>query len=128
MSFHEQIRDILLQHIGKQNQISATVIAEMIGVEPGGSGRNIRKLIFETIKKYNLPFGGSNRGYFLIEGKEELTEYINSLYSRNHYNMERARIITAAFYRYYNNEELDLTGEIIDEDDDDEEVGDMMLI
>lgn len=119
MSLHEQIKDILSQHIGKQNQIPAPEIADMIGVEPGGSGRNIRKLIFETIKMYNLPFGGSNRGYYLIENTNELTDYIQSLYSRNHNNMERARIITAAFYRYYNDEELGSTGEIIDEEDDD---------
>jgi len=130
MSIHEQIKDILLEHRGKENQIPAPEIADRIGVEPGASGRNIRKLIFETIRKYNLPFAGSNRGYFFIESKEELKDYIKSLYSRNYENMKRATIITAAFYRYYNNEELELTGEIIDEEDDNDEgeMGDMMNI
>jgi len=126
MSLHEQIKDILLQHVGKQNQIPAPEIADMIGVKPGESGISIRTLIFETIKKYNLPFGGSNRGYFLIENKTELKNYMSSLYSRNLKNMERASIITAAYYRFYDDEELESTGEITEEDDYDEEVGDMM--
>jgi len=50
MSEHEQIKDILLEHRGKQNQIPAPEIADRIGVEPGASGRNIRKLIFEPTK------------------------------------------------------------------------------
>ena len=34
----EQIKDILLGHVGKNNMIKAEAIAEMIGIDPGPSG------------------------------------------------------------------------------------------
>jgi len=58
----EQIKDILLGHVGKENMIKAEVIAEMIGIDPGPSGIRIRKLITETIVTKHLPIASSNRG------------------------------------------------------------------
>ena len=52
MSKHEKIKEILLNHKGKNNMITAPAIAEQIGIDPGPSGVDIRNLITETIITY----------------------------------------------------------------------------
>lgn len=128
MSKHEQIKDILLNHQGKNNAIKSPDIASQIGIDPGPSNVRIRKLITETLKKYHLPISGNPaKGYYLIKTKKELKETIGSLDSRIHNITDRKAYITASYYRYYEDEELEVTGEIIGEEDD-EEMGDFMNI
>lgn len=116
MSIHEQIKEILINHKGKENAIIAPKIAEKVGIEPGASGVTIRKKILETIKMFSIPIAGISTGYYFIENKQELETYIKSLYSRVSEIIDRVRLITSLYYRYYESEELELTGEIIDDD------------
>lgn len=121
---YEKIRDILLNHIGKENMIPAPEIAEQIGVIPGPSGVNIREMIFKAIKRYKLPVAAGNRGYFLLRENDEgeLKRYTRSLHGRSIKNFERAALIKMFFEEYYNKEELELVNEMIDaEFDEDEE-------
>ena len=82
MSAREQIRELLLNHPGKINMITAPAIAENIGIEPGPSGVEIRELITETIITYHLPVASSSRGYYLLEDSDDLKRYQKSLDGR----------------------------------------------
>ncbi len=133
MSEHEKIRDIILKHIGKKNGIRSPILAKMIGVDPGSSNVNIRRLILETIGIYSLPIGSHTYyGYYLIENKEELREYIRSLDSRRHEIEQRKVLVNIAYYRNNEEEKLELTEEKFDfkeqTDEDFEEEGDTVDI
>ena len=82
MSNHEKIKEILLNHKGKINMITAPAIAEQIGIDPGPSGVDIRNLITETIITYHLPIASSNRGYYLLEGSDGISYIGQVLRSR----------------------------------------------
>ena len=117
MSEHEKIREILLKHQGKKNMITAPVIAESIGIEPGPSGVDIRELITETIITYHLPIASSSRGYYLLEDPEDLKRYQKSLDGRSNKITMRKLLVTQYFSEFYNREELELTREAFEEED-----------
>ena len=124
----EQIRDILIDHIGINNAIKSPEIAKLIGIEPGASNRKIRKLITETIRKYKIPVAAhTHKGYFFIENREEFKNYLSTLDSWIKEIDNRKTIIQISYYKHYKDEELELVGEIFDEEDD-EEMGDFMAI
>ena len=117
MSEHEKIREILLNHRGKINMITAPAIAESIGIEPGPSGVDIRELITETIITYHLPVASSSRGYYLLEDPEDLKRYQKSLDGRTNKITMRKLLVTQYFNELYNIEELELTREAFVEED-----------
>ncbi|MFX1295809.1 MAG: hypothetical protein ACFFD2_13275 [Promethearchaeota archaeon] len=118
MTEHEQIRQILLQHRGKENALKSPEIAELIGIDPGPSNVNIRTKITETLRMYSLPIAGNpSIGYFLIQNREELLETLDSLQSRMNKINERMLYINAAYYRFYEDQDLILTDEYIDPED-----------
>ena len=129
MSIHEKIKEILLNHNGKTNMIPAPAIAEQIGIPAGPSGVDIRGLITETIITYHLPIASSNRGFYLLEDSEDLKRYQKSLDGRSNKITMRRLLVTQYFSEFYDREELELTREVFDdEDNDEEETGDMMQI
>lgn len=116
----EQIRDILLDHIGIDNAIKSPEIAKSIGIDPGASNRKIRKLITETIRKYKIPVAAhTHKGYFFIENREEFKNYLTTLDSWIKEIDNRKTIIQISYYKHYGDEELELVGEIFDGDQGD---------
>ncbi|MFX1446204.1 MAG: hypothetical protein ACFFHV_22630 [Promethearchaeota archaeon] len=124
MGIHEQIRDILLDHKGKRNSITAEKIAEQIGIQSGPSGVNIREKITETIINYKLPVASINTGYYLLEDEADLKRYERSLEGRANKIIFRKFKIIEYFYEYYKKEILEFTKEIFEEPTDDEEYED----
>lgn len=78
----EEVKDIILDHRGSDNQISSREINEEIGVDDIGSFPNTRAIIRELILEDNIPIASGGNGYFVIETEDELKEYIDSLESR----------------------------------------------
>lgn len=118
MSEINKIKEIILKHVGKENGIKAPKIAEEIGIDPGPSGVIIRKFIRETIRRLGVPIGANTHyGYYLIQNSEELREYLSTLDSWKHSIEDRKTMINVAFYRYYDDEDLDLTSEFMGPDD-----------
>lgn len=100
-------------------------MANEIGIDPGSSTVNIRNYIKETIKKYHLPVGAhTHYGYFIIENEEELKEYKNSLQNRISEITEKIAYINALFYKYYEDFDLELTGEIFERGEEDSDMSD----
>ena len=77
MSIEKKVEEILREHLGKENQIKAREIADMI--ESTENDRTVysktRKIITGLIEE-GYPIGSSNKGYFWLETKEELEETI----------------------------------------------------
>lgn len=117
----EQVRDILLDHKGKRNAIKSKEIAKQINIDRGPSNVTIRKLITKTLKRFNLPIAGNpGLGYYLIETSEELRGYLKSLDSRIKSITDRKAKVALFYSKYYPDEDLELTGEIFDDDFEDD--------
>jgi hypothetical protein len=95
----EQIRDMLMPHIGKKNPITSKEISKKIGVIEDDTHTKTRYLILQCAYEYGLPLAANSNGYFLIESAEEYEEYINNLDFRIAGIEERKRIITENFNR-----------------------------
>ena len=84
-------------------------------------------MITETLKRFNLPIAGNpGLGYYLIETSEELKGYLKSLDSRIKNITDRKAKVALFYLKYYPNKALELTGEIFD--DEFEEEGDTLDI
>ncbi len=90
----EQIKDILIQHYGKKNSITASEIADMIGIVENDTHAQTRALILECAEKYELPVAANNKGYYIISNQQEYDEYMNNLDLRSAGIKIRKKIIT----------------------------------
>ena len=116
----EQIRDILLDHIGINNAIKSPEIAKIIGIKPGASNRGIRKLITETIRKYRLPVAAhKNKGYFFNQNGVELKNYLTTLDSYKTEIENRKILVQVSYYHHYGIDEFELSGEVFDDEQGD---------
>ncbi len=99
---HEQIRQIMEEHIGKRNAITSAEIADMLGIDEDDTHPRTRRLLLETAKMYKLPMAATTKypkGYYLIANDEEYDEYIATLDSRIDGIEERKEIITDNYKR-----------------------------
>lgn len=90
----EQIKDILILHYGKKNSITASEIADMIGIVEDDTHAQTRALILECAEKYELPVAANNKGYYIISNQQEYDEYMNNLDLRSAGIEIRKKIIT----------------------------------
>ena len=89
----EQIKDILLEHKGKDNPITSNEIAEKINIERGKSSIRIRELITKTMIKYRLPLASVSKGYYVLNDADDLNRYMISLDGRiNEIEGRKARV------------------------------------
>jgi len=96
-----QIKEILEQHRGKSNQISAGEVGPMVGINEDPTHFQTRKLILQTIKRFQLPVAASSRGYYLISTSQELEKYLSSIDGRMREMQKRKKIVRQAFDNYY---------------------------
>ncbi|MBW1699652.1 MAG: hypothetical protein JRH18_17215 [Deltaproteobacteria bacterium] len=96
-----KIKEILENHIGKENQISSGEIGPEIGIYEDATHVQVRNLIREAIEKLRLPIGGGNRGYYLIKDRNELRQYTASIENRISEMQRRKDLIEEAFDDYY---------------------------
>lgn len=78
----EQVKEILLEHRGKDNSITAREINDQIDVDNVGSFPGTRMIIRELCIEDGIPIAGYNKGYFVIESETELQDYLDNLESR----------------------------------------------
>ena len=87
---HKRIRDILLQHKGKANAIASKEISKIMGFPMEDTQSVSRKAIWDTAREFGLPVVSCNKGYFVAENDEEISEY-NSNIQRRIDGMEETR-------------------------------------
>lgn len=93
----EQIKNILLTHVGKRNPIKSAEIARRIGIVEDDTYSQTRALILECAEQYGLPLASDNKGYYLIANQQEYNEYMDNLDLRIAGIERRKRIITKNF-------------------------------
>jgi len=96
-----RIKQILENHVGKENQISSGEIGPQIGIYEDATHVQVRNLIREAIEKLRLPIGGGNRGYYLIKDEDELRQYLESIDNRINEMQKRKELLEDAFEEYY---------------------------
>lgn len=79
---HEQIKDILLKHIGHKNPIKSKEISEKMGFPLEDTQSVSRKAIWETAEKFGLPLVSSSKGYYIAETDEEVEKYRDNIKQR----------------------------------------------
>jgi hypothetical protein len=78
----EEVRDILTDHVGKENAIHAGEVADKVDVPDDDTHVRIREYITELLEE-GLPLASSTaHGYWIIENQEELDNYVGSLERR----------------------------------------------
>lgn len=92
-----RIKEILENHVGKENQISSGEIGPEIGIHEDATHVQVRNLIREAIEKLKLPIGGGNKGYYMIKDKDELRQYTESIDNRINEMQRRKELIEEAF-------------------------------
>ena len=78
----DAVRELILEHRGKENAIFASEIAEEVGIEDGDTTVNTREYITELLEE-GIPLASNpGLGYWVIETQEELDNYVGSLERR----------------------------------------------
>jgi hypothetical protein len=62
-----KIKEIIEDHVGKENQISSGKIGPQLGIIEDATHVQVRNIIREAIETLKLPIGGGNRGYYLLK-------------------------------------------------------------
>ena len=82
MSNIDKLKEILLQHKGKANAITSKEISRKMGFPMEDTQSVSRKAIWKTAKHFGLPLISCNKGYFIAETDDEITEYKSSIQNR----------------------------------------------
>ena len=98
------VKQILEQHRGKENAISAGVIGEYLGFAHDDTHVKARNLIKDCIQKYQLPVLSCSSGYYIVKTEKEYNEYIANLDSRIAGIEERKAFVTEYYKRDTKNE------------------------
>lgn len=109
----EKVREMILNHRGRNNAITSREINNQINVDNVGSFPGTRAIIRELVVDEGIPIAGGPNGYFLIETREELDGYVDTLDSRALEMMERKVSVLKAMNEW---PEMDFDNDESDED------------
>lgn len=99
----EKVREVLVEHVGRENAITSTEIGEKADIPNGNGNSNVRNSVRELTNSENdLPIGSCNDGYFIIETYDELCEYTEGLDERICKIRERQKNTRHSFFRRQN--------------------------
>jgi len=97
----ERIRDILLQHRGKENAITAKEISAKMGYPMEDTQSVSWYQIKKTEEKYNLPLVSGREGYYIAQTDEEMEKYNQNIRNRME-KMEQRRLMANENYKEWN--------------------------
>ena len=95
-----EIKEILLDHKGKQNPISAGKIGKALNIPENDTVATTRSLITKLIKRTHLPIGSSENGYYIMQTEEELNDVMQDLNGRILGIYERINKLISNFNEY----------------------------
>lgn len=94
----EYLRDVLLMHAGKGNEITSKEVAKLLGLDEDDTCSGTRALIKACAYEYHIPLAANMNGYFVIENADEMREYCQNLNFRASEILRRKEVIEG-FYR-----------------------------
>lgn len=86
----EKIKNILMEHRGKENAIAAKRISMAMGFPMEDTQSVSRQAIWDTADEYNLPLLSCSKGFFLAQSDDELEEF-NANYEKRIAGMRRTQ-------------------------------------
>lgn len=79
MGYKEDIREVIVQHVGKENAIYNREIAEAVGIDEGDTYSRTRRYLKEVLKD-GVPIASSPAyGNWIVANQEELDNYVGRL-------------------------------------------------
>ena len=97
-----EIADLMQNHKGKRNAISAGEIGKMLNLKQEDTHVEARERIKETIQKFKIPIIAGGKGYYIATSEDELDNYIEGLDNRIRAIESRKELVRKAFKEYYN--------------------------
>ena len=93
---YETVKELLLNHRGKGNEISSRDINDVVELDNVGSFPQTRELVKDIVFQEGIPVVGGGNGYYVAETEEEVGEYLETLESRILSNAERKMAVKRA--------------------------------
>lgn len=78
----ERVKDLLLEHQGKDDAITSREINDEVDLDSIGSFPSTRAVVRDIIMEDQIPIAGGSQGYYVIQDEDELRDYIDQLESR----------------------------------------------
>lgn len=79
---YEMVKDILLNHRGAENSITAKEISSIMGFEMEDTQHECRQIIKKTMDMFSLPVISSTKGYYIANTDDEIETYCKNIKSR----------------------------------------------
>ncbi len=103
----ETVRRMLLNHWGRDDQISSREINQVIEVDNVESFPTTRKIVRNRLMEDGLPVASGGDGYYLIKSQEELENEIESINGRVAKILQRRMKVAEAAADHH--DDIDLT-------------------
>lgn len=102
----EKVREVLLEHVGRESAITSTEIGEEVDIPNGNGNSNVRSSVRELAMDVDEPpIAACNDGYFVISSYDELREYTSVLEKRRRKLDDRRSNTQHSFFNYWVNKE-----------------------
>lgn len=102
MNNNNKIKDILLQHRGKNNAITSKNVSSIMGFPMEDTQAKSRKEIHKTAEMFNLPLLSCSHGFYIAETEQELEEYNRGIDNRISGIEKNRQIVNENFKRLKN--------------------------
>lgn len=79
---YERVRELLLEHRGKGNEISSREINQQLEMDNVGSFPQTRECIRDIMLNEQIPIIGGGNGYYVAETEEEVQDALETFESR----------------------------------------------
>jgi tRNA A37 N6-isopentenylltransferase MiaA len=93
---YEQVKEMLLEHRGRDNQISSREINEVVELDNVGSFPQTRECVRDIMFEERIPIIGGGNGYYVAETEEEIADALETLESRILHQAERKMTLKRA--------------------------------
>lgn len=93
---YETVKELLLEHQGKGNEISSREINAVVELDNVGSFPQTRKCVKDVMFNERIPIIGGGDGYYVAETEEEVADAVDTLESRIMKTTERKMALQRA--------------------------------
>lgn len=98
----EMVREVLINHVGRENAITSTEIGEKADIPNGNGNSNVRSSVRElAMDVEEPPIAACNDGYFVVGSYDELVEYTAGLEERREKLEKRKRNTQHSFFNQF---------------------------
>jgi len=99
---HDRAWEVLVQHVGHKNPIRSSQLAVALGMQHDAKTGTIQtRAIIRELVKLGLPVGATDEGYFILENRQELEQYLLRRQDRAQEILQGNAYIQRAFEDFY---------------------------